>query len=460
MRTTLPDGIRSLMTAEEALHADEVLRAHGTRLAAFMELVAGTMVQGLTGKRQRAVVVCVYYRGEEVLYLGGGVVKHCGSAHVRPRPVERTDLFAGFSVSKGLAAATLLAALDETGVAWDAPAATYWPACGPGVSIGDLASHRGRCQQLLACLGAILIWGFFGWWPRLFRWMTAYLAWRARSVKEKVKTASYHQISFSFFMVALIEAVAGTPFRDAVAARLTNKLALPGEMFLGEVPPAIDARVVRVEAPPCGAGKLERTRRTSAASTQSDGSWARWVLHTLVAPLEGRVIVWFCNRPQWRRILLPSSNGVFTARAVARVYGCLANHGGVRVVGNDGVARPVRLASENAVDDLARCISSPCHDVAGDHPDAGWRPRDHAEPARLSRGWFPWASAELHGAEAARTVLNAEGMGGSASWADPTTGLAVCVLKSVYEPLAALSGSISPDTVRIAEAVRAGLGLG
>ena len=59
MRTTLPDGIRSLMTAEEALHSDEVLRAHGTRLAAFMELVAGTMVQGLTGKRQRAVVVCV-----------------------------------------------------------------------------------------------------------------------------------------------------------------------------------------------------------------------------------------------------------------------------------------------------------------------------------------------------------------------------------------------------------------
>ena len=64
--------------------------------------------------------------------------------------------------------------------------------------------------------------------------MTAYLAWRARSVKEKVKTASYHQISFSFFMVALIEAVAGTPFRDAVAARLPrlkelalNRKALP-----------------------------------------------------------------------------------------------------------------------------------------------------------------------------------------------------------------------------------------
>ena len=150
----LPDGTRSLMTPEEALHADEVLRAHGTSLVAFMERVAGAMAQGLTGKRQRAVVVCVYYQGEEVLYLGSGVVQHCGSARVRP--VARTDLFAGFSVSKGLAAATLLSALDEPGVAWDAPAATYWQN-GPGVSIGDLASHRGRCQQLLACLGAIVI---------------------------------------------------------------------------------------------------------------------------------------------------------------------------------------------------------------------------------------------------------------------------------------------------------------
>ena len=81
------------------------------------------------------------------------------------------------------------------------------------------------------------------------------------------------------------------------------------------------------------------------------------------------------------------------------------------------------------------------------------------EPARLSCGWFPWATVELHGKAAARHVLNSEGMGGSVAWADPSSGLAVAILRSVYEPLSALGGSISPDAVEMAAAVREGLGL-
>ena len=48
-----------------------------------------------------------------------------------------------------------------------------------------------------------------------------------------------------------------------------------------------------------------------------------------------------------------------------------------------------------------------------------------------------------------------EGMGGMATWADPANRLGVAVLKSTYEPLAALGGSISPDLVVIADAIRA-----
>ena len=57
-----------------------------------------------------ALAVCVYYKGEEVLYLGAGKVRHCGPSDRAWRPVAADDLFAGFSVSKGLAAATLFSA--------------------------------------------------------------------------------------------------------------------------------------------------------------------------------------------------------------------------------------------------------------------------------------------------------------------------------------------------------------
>jgi hypothetical protein len=48
----------------------------------------------------------------------------------------------------------------------------------------------------------------------------------------------------------------------------------------------------------------------------------------------------------------------------------------------------------------------------------------------------------------------------AAAWADPQTGLGVCVLKSVYEPLSALGGSISPDVVVLAAELRLALGMG
>ena len=175
-----------------------------------------------------------------------------------------------------------------------------------------------------------------------------------------------------------------------------------------------------------------------------------------------------CNLVSWRRLLLPSSNGYFTAQAVGRVFGSLANRGLVRVDpahegdgggggGADGVW--ARLASEEVVADVTRRIADPTNDVASTHPDHGELAADASTPARESSGWCPWASLELHGATAARRVINSEGMGGTAAWADPKERLAVCVLKSVYEPLSALGGSISPDVIVCAAELRSCLGI-
>ena len=44
--------------------------------------------------------------------------------------------------------------------------------------------------------------------------------------------------------------------------------------------------------------------------------------------------------------------------------------------------------------------------------------------------------------------------GGFAAYACPESGLSLCVMKTVYEPLVAIGGSISPDVCEIAATVR------
>lgn len=40
-------------------------------------------------------------------------------------------------------------------------------------------------------------------------------------------------------------------------------------------------------------------------------------------------------------------------------------------------------------------------------------------------------------------------------YADPASGLSICVLKNVYEPLCVLGGSVSPDVCEITATIRA-----
>ena len=135
------------------------------------------------------------------------------------------------------------------------------------------------------------------------------------------------------------------------------------------------------------------------------------------------------NATWWRRLLLPSSNGYFTGRALGRIFGALANGGRVRVDTDGGVGRGTAagagggggggkggggkgearggeawgvLASEAAVREIASCVADASRDVASDHPDLGSLPLDDPYPARDSSGFFPWATPELHGPSSSR----------------------------------------------------------
>ena len=461
---------RSFLSPSEAMAADEALKRTdaGTDSSELATRLTRRIDRLLEAGGQKAIVVCAYYNGVEVAHAGGGMVRH-GRTHL-PVPVGPGSLFPVMSVSKGIAAAALLASVDAGDLDFEAPARSVWPRFTHG-RIRDLASHR-ACVPLLPFFVAASILSLFvrrlpgghRGWPLLFSALCYLVATVATRRRRSIGLfATYHQMSFSCLFVRLLEGACGRPFRLVVRQRVLEPLQLHGtdsqgadsEGYLGEVPPAADARIVRMEVPPCGASRLRRGAEAAAAGP-ADGSLLRWLLLHFVAPLEAWLICALANSQGFRRILLPSSNGYFTARMVARVFGAVANGG---VVSVDNGRTTLRLASAAAVADVAGRVCDASRDVRSVHPDTGPRPANHPLPARESSGWFPWASRELHGRHAARRVLNSEGMGGSAAWADPQSRLAVSVLKSTYEPLSALGGSLSPDVIELAAEVRVALGL-
>jgi len=225
----------------------------------------------------------------------------------------------------------------------------------------------------------------------------------------------------------------------------------------------------------------------------------RWFELRVSAPLEGLLLALLLNAPFWRRLCLPSSNGLMTARAVGRVFGALANRGAAKPLeqggkgsfaafGTRGASRrspaarragprereeeeegeeeggeeEQRVVSAGCLAGVAARMRSSCDpakppEVRWEHPDGDESEAPGAR-ARMSCGFFPWASEPLHGM-CGRTgvVFNHEAMGGQMAYADPKSGLAVCVLKNSYEPLCVLGGSVSPDACEIAAAIRKAL---
>ena len=78
-----------------------------------------------------------------------------------------------------------------------------------------------------------------------------------------------------------------------------------------------------------------------------------------------------------------------------------------------------------------------------------------SEPAHTSGsgGFSPWWNERLHGSNAPR-CFGHNGMNGCAAYADPDAGLALVVLKNVYDPQLAYDGP-GDDVAELFAAVRA-----
>lgn len=270
----------------------------------------------------------VIHRGAVVVDLWGG----WADREARRRWSEDT-LQLVFSATKGITAACVLLLAERGELDLDAPIARYWPefaAAGKAhIPLRWALSHR---AGLAAVDGHLTLAEVLAWDP-VIRAIAA-----QRPNWEPGTGHGYHARSYGWILGEVVRRVTGTSlgrfFAEAIAAPLGV------ELWIG-LPAAQEARVATLYPPP----------QPSDPDVQA-------MLAQMMGPdtLLGRVLcgpsnlfgydeMW--NRRELRAAELPSSNGIGTARALARFYAALIGAlDGPRVLRPDTVAAACAVQSD------------------------------------------------------------------------------------------------------------------
>lgn len=324
----------------------------------------------------------VRHRGETVVELAGGTADREGRV-----PWTQDTLGLSFSTTKGIAS-TVMHRLHERGLLdYDEPVASYWPEFAAGgkgaITVRHVLTHRAGLQNVRAV-------------ARKAEDLLDHLAMEerlaARTSRGPTERSAYHAVTYGWLLSGIARRLTGSGmtelFRDEIAA----PLGLSG-LHIG-----LGAGHGLTLAQPVGSA----LRHAGSAATVFAPLWrrvpaSRVAIEALLVPgfhrlFEGR------EAPIWAA-QVPAISGAFTADALARVYGALANGGS-----DNGK----RLLSAETTRSLTK-VQVRGRDIVLGLP-MRWRLGFHQA---FSAGRGP------------RRGFGHYGYGGSGGWADPSTGLSL-----------------------------------
>jgi CubicO group peptidase (beta-lactamase class C family) len=374
--------------------------------------VAQELTRQLDSAAGTGAAVCVYHRGRPVVDAFGGMRNAAGD------PWRADTLVMAFSTGKGCAA-TLFHTLVDAGLAhYDDPVAKHWPefaGLGKGaITIRQVLSHSAGLHRLGDMIDDF-------WQVLDFDAMVTRVE-RAEPAYTPGTASGYHGISFSWVLGELLRRVGKKPIAELLRTQLCEPLGLDGAYF--GLPEAEFQRCAELasadEAMTLGhyaLGFIDPLARALSGGRLSP----RDIRAALVIPA-AEPLSW--NDPRLRRACLLSSTGVFTARALARMYAALASGG--RLEG-------VQVLSPNTLSSL-QAIQSYSHDrVMGLAPH--WRLGYHG--IQLSRRFIPNAFGHC-------------GYRGSGAFADPERQLSFAFLHNAKAGMDAMGGGRFQRLVRAA----------
>ncbi|MEU4354938.1 serine hydrolase domain-containing protein [Streptomyces virginiae] len=275
-------------------------------VAEGFEPVRDAFVRNFEVLGDRGAAVAVYRDGRKVVDLWGGTRDADGT---EPWTEDTAQIVR--SATKGVAAAVPLLLHQRGLLDLDAPVGSYWPEFKAGgkerILVRDLLAHRAGIPALDRGLTpAEAADGVSG--PRAVA--------AQRPFWEPGTGHGYHAQTYSWLLSELVLRVTGRTLGSVLAEDIAEPLGVDFWIGLPEAE-AEAGRVGRVAPvdPPESAGMLRtRPRRNVSEAYADPGSLTRRAF-AAIDPLPDE------NAPAYRAAELPASNGIGTARALARFYG-------------------------------------------------------------------------------------------------------------------------------------------
>lgn len=273
-------------------------------VAEGFEPVRDAFVRNFEVLGDRGAAVAVYRDGRKVVDLWGGTRDADGT---EPWTEDTAQIVR--SATKGVAAAVPLLLHQRGLLDLDAPVGTHWPEFKAGgkerILVRDLLAHRAGIPALDRGLTA----------AEAADGVTGPRAVAAQQPFWEPGTGhGYHAQTYSWLLSELVLRVTGRTLGSVLAEEIAEPLGVDFWIGLPEAETGRVGRVAPVE-PPESAGVLRtRPRRNVSEAYADPGSLTRRAF-AVIDPLPDE------NAQAYRAAELPASNGIGTARALARFYG-------------------------------------------------------------------------------------------------------------------------------------------
>ncbi|GMU78640.1 MAG: esterase [Acidimicrobiia bacterium] len=331
------------------------------------------------GAETGGAAVTVYHRGRLVVDAWTGVKDLAGD------PWERDTVAMSFSTTKGVVSTVLHRLVDRGLVDYDAPVAKYWPefaqAGKEAITVRHLLTHSAGMHGARALVvepGDILDW----------ERMTERLAAAAPAWEAGTKPG-YQALTYGWLVGEVIRRVGGyATVSDAIRAEIAEPIGEDG-MFVG-VPAAERHRL---------AALIGRSPEETAMGRMLERFRHRPSFAPMVEAFDALGFGTLMLTEDVHDGEIPSANGAFTARALARMYAGL--------VSPDAFGAPPLVSAET----MARAteVQTTARDAVVGFK-LQWRLGYHL--AATTRGVLPQGFGHF-------------GFGGSGAWGDFASGLAV-----------------------------------
>jgi len=272
-------------------------------VAPGFEAVREAFAHNFEAHDEVGAAVCIYRDGVPIVDLWAGRADPESG-----RPWQRDTLAIVFSTTKGITAACIARLAERGELDVEAPVARYWPEFAANgkadIRVSDVMSHRaglaeveGRFTLEQVCEGSAVVEALAKQAPQ----------WTPGSAH------GYHVRSYGWLLGEVVRRVTGLRFGAVLARELAAPLGLANDLFVG-LPAAQDPRVARLlpAHQPSDPKELELRARFMGPDTRLG--------RALSGPSNLFEYGEMWNTRLLRGAEMPSSNGIATARALARVY--------------------------------------------------------------------------------------------------------------------------------------------